>query len=48
MAIIAQGADALEEASIDEAYVDLSSLGDIERAEGMPRGSRRRSWPARA
>ena len=33
MAIIARGADAFEEASIDEAYVDLSSLGDMERAE---------------
>jgi DNA polymerase IV (DinB-like DNA polymerase) len=33
MAIIARGADAFEEASIDEAYVDLSSLGDTERAE---------------
>jgi len=33
MAIIAQGADAFEEASIDEAYVDISSLGDMERAE---------------
>jgi nucleotidyltransferase/DNA polymerase involved in DNA repair len=33
MAIIGQGADAFEAASIDEAYVDLSSLGDLERAE---------------
>jgi DNA polymerase IV (DinB-like DNA polymerase) len=33
MAIIVQGADAFEEASIDEAYVDLSSLGQMERAE---------------
>jgi DNA polymerase IV (DinB-like DNA polymerase) len=33
MAIIARDADAFEEASIDEAYVDLSSLGDMERAE---------------
>ena len=33
MAIIARGADAFEEASIDEAYVDLSSLGGLERAE---------------
>jgi DNA polymerase IV (DinB-like DNA polymerase) len=32
MAIAAQGADAFEEASIDEAYLDLSSLGDFERA----------------
>ena len=33
MAIVAQGADAFEEASIDEAYLDLSSLGQMERAE---------------
>ena len=33
MAIIARGADAFEEASIDEAYVDLSALGQMERAE---------------
>jgi DNA polymerase IV (DinB-like DNA polymerase) len=33
MAIIARGADAFEEASIDEAYVDLSPLDDIERAK---------------
>jgi DNA polymerase IV (DinB-like DNA polymerase) len=33
MAIIAQGADAFEEASIDEAYVDLSSRGQMEHAE---------------
>ena len=33
MSIIAQAADAFEEASIDEAYVDLSSLGDMERGE---------------
>jgi DNA polymerase IV (DinB-like DNA polymerase) len=33
MAIIGRGVDAFEEASIDEAYVDLSSLGDMERAE---------------
>ena len=32
MAIVARGADAFEEASIDEAYLDLSSLGDFERA----------------
>jgi DNA polymerase IV (DinB-like DNA polymerase) len=38
MAIIARGADAFEEASIDEAYVDLSSLGDMEGAEGHVRG----------
>ncbi len=33
MAVIARGADAFEEASIDEAYVDLSSLGDFGHAE---------------
>jgi len=33
MAIVAQGADAFEEASIDEAYLDLSALGQMERAE---------------
>jgi DNA polymerase IV (archaeal DinB-like DNA polymerase) len=33
MAIIAAGVDAFEEASIDEAYVDLSSLGDLEQAQ---------------
>jgi DNA polymerase IV (archaeal DinB-like DNA polymerase) len=33
MAIIARAADAFEEASIDEAYMDLSSLGDMERGE---------------
>src|SRR6185436_8432315 len=32
MALIGEGADAFEAASIDEAYVDLSSLGDFERA----------------
>jgi DNA polymerase IV (DinB-like DNA polymerase) len=32
MAIIGAGVDAFEEASIDEAYVDLSSLGDLTRA----------------
>jgi DNA polymerase IV (DinB-like DNA polymerase) len=37
MAIIAQSVDAFEEASIDEAYVDLSSLGDLERAQGHAR-----------
>ena len=40
MATLAQGVDAFEEASVDEAYVDLSSLGDMERGEGgaTPRG----------
>jgi DNA polymerase IV (DinB-like DNA polymerase) len=37
MAIVARGADAFEEASIDEAYVDLSSLGQMERAEAHAR-----------
>jgi len=37
MTIIAQGADAFEEASIDEAYVDLSSLGSMERSEAHAR-----------
>ena len=32
MAIVAEGVDAFEEASIDEAYVDLSSLGDLTAA----------------
>ena len=32
MALIAEGADAFEEASIDEAFVELSSVGDLERA----------------
>ncbi len=32
MAIVSEGADAFQPASIDEAYVDLSSLGDLERA----------------
>jgi nucleotidyltransferase/DNA polymerase involved in DNA repair len=33
MAIASEGADAFEEASIDEAYLDLSSFGDFARAE---------------
>ncbi len=37
MAIAARGADAFEEASIDEAYLDLSSLGDFVRAEAHAR-----------
>jgi DNA polymerase IV (DinB-like DNA polymerase) len=32
MALAAEGADAFEEASIDEAYLDISSAGDYERA----------------
>jgi DNA polymerase IV (DinB-like DNA polymerase) len=42
MAIIAQGADAFEEASIDEAYVDLSSLGDMEHGEAHARALKER------
>jgi DNA polymerase IV (DinB-like DNA polymerase) len=34
MALIAEGADAFEGASIDEAYVELSSLGDLPHAVG--------------
>jgi len=37
MAIIAKGADAFEEASIDEAYLDLSSLGGMKEAEAHAR-----------
>jgi DNA polymerase IV (DinB-like DNA polymerase) len=37
MEILAQAADAFEEASIDEAYLDLSSLGHWERAEAHAR-----------
>ncbi len=37
MAIIAQAVDAFEEASIDEAYVDLSSLGGMEGGEAHAR-----------
>jgi DNA polymerase IV (DinB-like DNA polymerase) len=41
MTIIAQGVDAFEDASIDEAYVDLSSLGDLERAQEHARSLKR-------
>ncbi len=41
MAIIAQGVDAFEGASIDEAYVDISSLGDLERAQDYARTLKR-------
>jgi DNA polymerase IV (DinB-like DNA polymerase) len=41
MAIIGRGVDAFEEASIDEAYVDLSSLGDLDRGEAHARGLKR-------
>ena len=37
MAIAARGADAFEEASIDEAFLDLSSLGEFERAAAHAR-----------
>ena len=37
MAIVAEGVDAFEGASIDEAYVDLSSLDDLERARSHAR-----------
>lgn len=37
MTIAARGADAFEEASIDEAYLDVSSLGDFQRAEAHAR-----------
>jgi nucleotidyltransferase/DNA polymerase involved in DNA repair len=37
MGIIARGADAFEEASIDEAYVDLSSCGDVAQAVARAR-----------
>ena len=42
MALIADGADAFEEASIDEAYVELSSLGDLDRAAGHARALKAR------
>lgn len=41
MAVVANGVDAFEEASIDEAYVDVSSLGDFERAEAHARALKR-------
>src|SRR5262245_56722657 len=37
MAIATRGADAFEEASIDEAYLELSSLGGLEHAEAHTR-----------
>ena len=37
MTIAARGADAFEEASIDEAFLDLSSLGEFERAAAHAR-----------
>jgi DNA polymerase IV (archaeal DinB-like DNA polymerase) len=41
MAILAERADAFEEASIDEAYLDLSSLGDFEGAAERARDIKR-------
>jgi DNA polymerase IV (DinB-like DNA polymerase) len=38
MAIAARGSDAFEEASIDEAYFDLSSLGEFTKAEAHAKG----------
>ncbi len=37
MTIAARGAEAFEEASIDEAYLDVSSLGNFQRAEAHAR-----------
>ena len=42
MRLIADGADAFEAASIDEAYVDLSSLGALDRAEAHARALKAR------
>src|SRR5437899_12389137 len=41
MAILAPSADAFEEASIDEAYLDLSSLGSFEAAAEHARSLKR-------
>jgi DNA polymerase IV (DinB-like DNA polymerase) len=41
MALLAQSADAFEEASIDEAYLDLSSLGSFEAAAERARSLKR-------
>ena len=41
MAILAGGADAFEEASIDEAYLDLSSREDLQHAEDHARALKR-------
>jgi DNA polymerase IV (archaeal DinB-like DNA polymerase) len=42
MAMAREGADACEEAGIDEAYLDLSSLGDFTRAEAHVRALKAR------
>ena len=42
MALIADGADAFEGASIDEAYLDLSSLGGFDEAEAHARALKAR------
>ena len=47
MAIAARGADAFEEASIDEAFLDLSSLGEVERAAAHARAAQGRGPRAR-
>src|SRR4029450_5737704 len=41
MAIVSAGADAFQPASIDEAYVDLTSLGDLDRARAQARRIKR-------
>ncbi|MBI3029256.1 MAG: DNA polymerase IV [Candidatus Rokubacteria bacterium] len=41
MAILAKGADAFEEASIDEAYLDLSSRADFAQAEAHAKALKR-------
>jgi DNA polymerase IV (archaeal DinB-like DNA polymerase) len=41
MTIVGEGADAFQAASIDEAYVDLSSLADLERARARARAIKR-------
>ena len=42
MRLIAEGVDAFEQASIDEAYVELSSLGALDRAEAHARALKAR------
>ncbi|HEY7647969.1 MAG TPA: DNA polymerase IV, partial [Methylomirabilota bacterium] len=41
MTLLAQGADAFEEASVDEAYLDLSALGSFEAAAERARTVKR-------